>query len=497
MPNNNSTKKMPSVFMSYSHDSPQHKEWVAELATRLRKEGGADVILDQWDTEHGDDLVKFMEKSVIDVDRVLMVCTTAYVQKANDGKGGVGYETMVVTGEMVHDLGTTKFIPIIPPENTNATVPTCVSTRKYVDLRKHEVAESAFDELVRSLHHIGSLMKPPVALNDRFRVVEYAASDYNKNISNGSTKLEYPMDFHRQATLIIRNDDYIAWQGFVRETRQSCLEKLLKFRQEKESKLNVSTFEEIRDMVMEAASFYSPMISIALAGIESGSERYRNQISVLSDILNPGGWIRSGRSILVELPKAMAYLYQALNGAMCVESRQFDLASILARSPLVLENKVEPLFKHNDITGWVESLGRKYTDCASFLFSLPKHWGWLKALFQDDNNFESCVSCYYILLLTTDLIERCRTQTMPPESYQFDVPPFFWHTTPEVATNAMQKLLNEADQVRALWKQQNIPGIKVAEAWDMYCKSWSESGSESFFMFRSMNSFINPIRALL
>lgn len=51
----------PVVFVSYSHDSPQHKQWVAELASRLQREGGADVILDQWDTELGDDLAAFLD----------------------------------------------------------------------------------------------------------------------------------------------------------------------------------------------------------------------------------------------------------------------------------------------------------------------------------------------------------------------------------------------------------------------------------------------------
>jgi hypothetical protein len=160
----------PLVFVSYSHDSPQHKQWVAELAARLRREGGADVILDQWDTEYGDDLVKFMESGVREADRVLMICTTTYVQKANDGKGGVGYEAMVVTGEMVRDLGTAKFIPLVPPENTKAIVPTCVSTRKYVDLRESTIAEQAFDELVNSLHHLTVQRKPPVTLAERFLI---------------------------------------------------------------------------------------------------------------------------------------------------------------------------------------------------------------------------------------------------------------------------------------------------------------------------------------
>ena len=64
-----------------------------------------DVILDQWDLGLGDDVPKFMEKAVGDADRVLMICTEPYVHKADEGKGGVGYEAMIVTGELVSKRG--------------------------------------------------------------------------------------------------------------------------------------------------------------------------------------------------------------------------------------------------------------------------------------------------------------------------------------------------------------------------------------------------------
>ena len=38
----------PKVFISYSHDSPEHRRWVSELGAKLRR-NGVDVILDQWD----------------------------------------------------------------------------------------------------------------------------------------------------------------------------------------------------------------------------------------------------------------------------------------------------------------------------------------------------------------------------------------------------------------------------------------------------------------
>ena len=60
----------PKVFISYSHDSPEHKQWVLELGTKLRH-NGVDVTLDQWDLTPGDDFARFMEFGVRDFDRVL------------------------------------------------------------------------------------------------------------------------------------------------------------------------------------------------------------------------------------------------------------------------------------------------------------------------------------------------------------------------------------------------------------------------------------------
>jgi hypothetical protein len=47
--------KIPKVFISYSHDSQEHKKWGLDLATRLRN-NGVDAIIDQWELRAGDDL---------------------------------------------------------------------------------------------------------------------------------------------------------------------------------------------------------------------------------------------------------------------------------------------------------------------------------------------------------------------------------------------------------------------------------------------------------
>jgi TIR domain len=42
----------PKTFISYSWDDDAHKEWVKQLATRLRADG-VDVTLDRWHAAPG------------------------------------------------------------------------------------------------------------------------------------------------------------------------------------------------------------------------------------------------------------------------------------------------------------------------------------------------------------------------------------------------------------------------------------------------------------
>jgi hypothetical protein len=254
-------------------------------------------------------------------------------------------------------------------------------------------------------------------------------------------------------------------------------------------------------MVIQAASFYSPVLAIALSGVESGSDRFRNQTAVLSDVLNPGGWVRSGRVLLVELPKALAYVTQGLLGAMSVQSRQFDLAVVLARSALVIgsRDRVSPLYAQTDINGWVQSLGGRFTDCTKFLLALPERWEWLDSLFENEHDFGSCVSCYYMILLAAELTALCKEGTaLGQDTCHFHVPPVFWFTSSDLARKALQRLLNEADQVRSIWRDLGVPGERVADAWDAYHASWAKS--EAAFNFNielAMEVLGNPVRHLL
>ncbi len=154
--------KVPKVFVSYSHDSLEHKKWVFDLSTRLMS-NGIDVSLDRWDLSPGDDTHKYMEKGISEADRILLICTEQYVQKANSGVGGVGYENMIMPATISDDIYSNKLIPIIRQDGAQ-DVPNFLKTKLHLNFSGKDF-EYQYDELVRSIHGKALFKKPEVTNN--------------------------------------------------------------------------------------------------------------------------------------------------------------------------------------------------------------------------------------------------------------------------------------------------------------------------------------------
>lgn len=155
---------IPKVFISYSHDSDTHKQWIYKLACRL-VENGIDTILDQWDLSLGSNLIKFMEHGLGNSDRVLIVCTDNYNNKSNNGVGGVGYEKTILTAELFLDQDTTKFIPCIRGVTAKLKTPVCLSGRSYIDFSDDTQFDNSFTSLLHELHGIPQHPKPKLGAN--------------------------------------------------------------------------------------------------------------------------------------------------------------------------------------------------------------------------------------------------------------------------------------------------------------------------------------------
>lgn len=137
---------VPRAFMSYSWDGPEHRDWVRDLAARLRGDG-VDVTLDRWHAVPGDQLPAFMERAVRKNDYVLIVCTPAYKKKSDERTGGVGYEGDVMTAEALTSGNQRKFIPILREGKWKSVAPSWLGGKYYIDLHGDPYSEEHYQDL--------------------------------------------------------------------------------------------------------------------------------------------------------------------------------------------------------------------------------------------------------------------------------------------------------------------------------------------------------------
>lgn len=119
------------IFISYSHDSEEHKLKVHQLASLLVAHG-ADVCFDQFDLEFGNDLGLFMEQGLTSSDYIIVICSDLYTQKANQGIGGSGYEKCIITASLMKNVNISNLIPI-KMNNATGAMPTFLSSKFYAD----------------------------------------------------------------------------------------------------------------------------------------------------------------------------------------------------------------------------------------------------------------------------------------------------------------------------------------------------------------------------
>lgn len=154
------------VFISYSHDNPEHIRRVLKLSNTLRAEG-IDAVLDQYEMSPPEGWPRWMDKKVRDAKFVLMICTEAYYNRVmgeeEPGKGhGVRWEGNLIY-QHIYNSGSqnTKFIPVIFDPSHRSYIPTplqgatsyCIDTKDGYDslyyrlLKKPQAAKPKLGKL--------------------------------------------------------------------------------------------------------------------------------------------------------------------------------------------------------------------------------------------------------------------------------------------------------------------------------------------------------------
>jgi len=146
------SRNMPTVFVSYSHDSDEHKQWVRDKCKNLQSRG-VNVILDQFDLKPGDDIHQFIEDGVQTSDYILLVCTPSYKDKAERGLPGyvsVETEAIKIVAKELRDAGKpANAIPLLRAGDAKDAIPFYMRGKRFSDLRDDN--DENWDELCERL----------------------------------------------------------------------------------------------------------------------------------------------------------------------------------------------------------------------------------------------------------------------------------------------------------------------------------------------------------
>src|SRR5947209_1693424 len=142
----------PRVFISYSHDSPEHEDRVLALANRLRQDG-IDALVDQYNTAPPLGWPKWMEREIQAADFVLLVCTETYLRRIEGreqpGKGrGVVWESDLIYN-LIYEQNpdVQRFIPALFSDGQPSFIPLRLRGLTYYRVD----TEQGYEDLLRHL----------------------------------------------------------------------------------------------------------------------------------------------------------------------------------------------------------------------------------------------------------------------------------------------------------------------------------------------------------
>lgn len=159
---NETQSTRPIVFISYSWDDEEHKEWVLNLAKKLSNDG-VEVILDRYFLKPGANLPFFVENNIERAHKIIMVFTPNYKLKADKRTGGVGYEYSIMNIELYKNISSNeRFIPLLRRGEMSESIPTFMQQFIHIDVKNDDNFENSYNDLIREIYNEPEIKKPKV-----------------------------------------------------------------------------------------------------------------------------------------------------------------------------------------------------------------------------------------------------------------------------------------------------------------------------------------------
>ena len=215
-PNNPSPdRRLPTAFITYSHETEEHDKRVLDLAKNLRTDGVACEI-DSFQVSPPEGWPVWMQKQIQASDFVIVVCTETYARRftgnetSGKGKGAV-WEGQQIQQDLYESGANRRIKPVVFDQADVKHIPFVLKSATYYDLSTKEgynqlhraltnqprVQKSLIGPMRRHLPDLGSDESAVLALLNLCPdplPLEVVARVVHKDVTQVATTLEQPVD---------------------------------------------------------------------------------------------------------------------------------------------------------------------------------------------------------------------------------------------------------------------------------------------------------------
>lgn len=359
-----------------------------------------------------------------------------------------------------------------------------------MDFRDDSVYESSLEELARDIHQTPAATKPPLGPNPFSSTAPQSLPpaptlEQVKELSSEET--------YQAAESALQQPNLIAWKRLIRVLRSQTAPRLAAWRERVEAAPS-DDFEKWLDALGGAVDAVTPLFVCALVAIESDRSEVSNQIGLIDDLMSIPSWNGSGRTVVVEAPSALAFVYHFVVGAYLMSEDRLPEALSLLRTTIVdrFDRETLPLYRSHAVIGWPKSLGGDAGKAWDYLMSLHSRQIWLHRFFGSERDFQVSLRAYALtasLLEFTDEIKAKKLDGEVEKPRRLSVPPMFLLTLNSEITFAriLRKVFPSSEAVVRFAELTGVDADEVRSKWPKWVELWSAwhgGAGRHLFVFR-------------
>lgn len=280
---------------------------------------------------------------------------------------------------------------------------------------------------------------------------------------------------YKTAFALARVGDVLGWRQLVKQIRPNVFQSLVQWRRNELDGKQPESKEQLVQVVDKAVEIISPLMVVTLVGVESGREYFRDQKSLLYELLGIPEWSSAGYTVWAHIPYALGYIYHSLHGGLSLNTNQLGLALSLARvkTPVADGTKSLHLWERSEFRGYSESIsGNRGGNCVEswqYLIEAYKRWKWLSPIFGDELEYRTSLVAYYMALNIHELatvIASGRQDTLNTYSNPyFHIPLVFLSESYAINQRAVSILIRNPEALIELWAILKVTREQMEHSW--------------------------------